>query len=71
MKRAGKLPEAVRPDDGDRASIESMLRDTPRIEDALRRAVHGALVRHKALGNPIAVEREGKVLQIPPEEIPV
>jgi hypothetical protein len=48
-----------------------MLRDTPRIEDALRRAVHGALVRHKALGNPIAVEREGKVLQIPPEEIPV
>lgn len=41
------------------------------IEVVLRRAVKHALIRHKRLGNPIAVWKDGKVVIIPPEEIPV
>jgi hypothetical protein len=44
--------------------------DLPRILDALRQAVREALLRHKQAGNPIAVWREGRVVWIPPEEIP-
>jgi len=33
--------------------------------------VKAALLRHKKLGNPIAVWRDGEVVEIPPEEIPV
>ncbi len=39
------------------------------IEKILQRAVNHALVRHKRLGNPIAVWRDGKVVIVPPEEI--
>lgn len=39
------------------------------IEKILQRAVNHALLRHKRLGNPIAVWRDGKVLIVPPEEI--
>ena len=39
------------------------------IEKILQRAVNHALLRHKRLGNPIAVWRDGKVVIIPPEEI--
>jgi hypothetical protein len=41
------------------------------IEEIFRRAVRQALLRHKRLGNPIASWRDGKVVLIPPEEIPV
>ena len=36
---------------------------------AMRKAVREAVRRHKLLGNPIAVGRDGKVVWIPPEEI--
>jgi hypothetical protein len=36
------------------------------VERALRRAVRGALVMHKRLGNPIASWRDGKVVIVPP-----
>jgi hypothetical protein len=39
------------------------------VERALRRAVRGALVMHKRLGNPIAAWKDGGVVIIPPEEI--
>jgi hypothetical protein len=45
--------------------------DVPRILMAMRRAVREALLRHKLLGNPIAVWREGRVVWLAPEEIPV
>jgi ABC-type proline/glycine betaine transport system ATPase subunit len=39
------------------------------IERILRRAVRHALLKHKRLGNPIAVWKDGKVVIVPPEEI--
>lgn len=53
-----------------RPDIEELLRDTPRLEAAIRRAVIQAIQMHKRAGNPIAVWREGKVVWLSPEEIP-
>jgi hypothetical protein len=47
-----------------------MMLDGTEIDEALRRAVREALLRHKKLGNSIAVWRDGKVVIVPPEEIP-
>lgn len=45
--------------------------DLPRILDAMREAVREALVLHKLAGHPIAVWRDGRVVWIQPEDIPV
>jgi hypothetical protein len=41
------------------------------IDRAVRRAVQRALWVHKQLGNPICAWRDGKVVWIQPEDIPV
>jgi hypothetical protein len=41
------------------------------IENILREAGRQARILHKKLGNPIASWQDGKVVMIPPEEIPV
>ncbi len=40
-------------------------------EEVLRRAVRHALLMHKRLGNPIATWKDGKVVILQPEDIPV
>jgi len=45
--------------------------DLQRIERALRAAVRDALLRHKRDGDPVAVWREGRVVWLQPDEIPV
>jgi hypothetical protein len=47
------------------------LEDLPRILEAMREAVREALLRHKKLGNPVAIWRDGHVVWLSPEEIPV
>jgi hypothetical protein len=44
--------------------------DLPRILAAMTEAVREALLRHKRLGNPVAVWREGRIVWLRPEEIP-
>ena len=39
------------------------------VEKILHRAVREVLLRHKKLGQSVAVGRDGKVIIIPPEEI--
>ncbi len=39
------------------------------IEKILQRAVNHALLRHKRLGNPIAIWKDGRVVIVPAEEI--
>jgi hypothetical protein len=46
------------------------LEDLPRILRAMREAVREALLRHKQLGNPVAVWQDGQVVWLAPDEIP-
>jgi hypothetical protein len=41
------------------------------VVDALRRAARSALLEHKRAGNPVASWKDGRVVIIPAEEIPV
>lgn len=41
------------------------------IEGVLRRAVHHALIAHKRAGNPVASWKDGRVVLLSSEEIPV
>jgi hypothetical protein len=44
--------------------------DLDRIGRALRAGVCDALQRHKRDGDPVAVWREGRVVWLPPDQIP-
>ncbi len=50
-------------------NIAERLKDRPRIQKALRDAVQKAIRTHKLMGVPIVVWQDGKVVEIPPEEI--
>jgi hypothetical protein len=52
-------------------TLAERVRDVKLAQDALRRAVRAALLEHKRAGNPIAAWRDGKVVWIAPEDIPV
>jgi isoaspartyl peptidase/L-asparaginase-like protein (Ntn-hydrolase superfamily) len=39
------------------------------IDEALRKGVRDALLRHKAHGNPVAIERDGKVIWVRAEDL--
>lgn len=51
--------------------IAEIIADDDVITQALRRGVRDALRRHKLLGNPVAEWRDGRVVWIAPEDIPV
>jgi hypothetical protein len=51
--------------------VRAIMLDTGLVEKALREAVAQALIRHKRLGTPIVVWRDGKVVWIPAEEIEI
>ena len=50
-------------------NIPEILKDRPRVQKALRDAVQKAIRFHKAMGQPIVVWKDGRVVEIPPEEI--
>jgi predicted ABC-type ATPase len=52
-------------------SLDERFQDVALIERAVQRAVRAALLRHKQAGNSIAIWRDGGVVWIPPEDIPV
>lgn len=49
--------------------IAEIFRAGTPILEAVRRAVQIAIWKHKQLGQPIVIWRDGKVVWIPPEEI--
>jgi hypothetical protein len=51
--------------------VRAIMLDGNLIQQALREAVTQALIRHKRLGTPIVVWRDGKVVWIPAEEIEI
>ena len=46
------------------------VQDVPRILRAMREAVREALLRHKLLGHPVVVWRDGRVILVQPDDIP-
>jgi hypothetical protein len=52
-------------------SLAERLKDHASIDRALARAVRDALLRHKQAGNPIAAWRDGRVVWIAAEDIPI
>ncbi len=51
--------------------IAARFADDEAVEAALNRAVRNAVLRHKKLGESVAVWRDGRVVIVPPEEIDV
>ena len=51
-------------------SILELMTEGDEIDRALQRAVREALIRHKKLGESVAVWQDGKAVILPPEEIP-
>jgi hypothetical protein len=45
--------------------------DLPAIQGAMVRAVRAALRRHKRAGNPVVTWRDGALVRVAPEDIPV
>lgn len=51
--------------------IVKYFNDPARVMKDLQAGINAALLRHKKLGHPICVSRNGKIIWIPPEEIVV
>jgi hypothetical protein len=54
-----------------RRSVVEIFRDRALIDKALARGVRDALLFHKRIGNPIAVWRDGRVVNIPADQIQI
>ncbi|MBI5182484.1 MAG: hypothetical protein HZA06_06200 [Nitrospirae bacterium] len=51
--------------------IKEVLSDPDNVTQALVQGVREALLKHKQAGNPIVVWRDGKIVWLKPDEIPV
>jgi hypothetical protein len=51
--------------------IAERFADTERVTEAIREAGRQARLKHKQLGVPLVVWRDGQIVEIPPEEIVV
>ena len=47
----------------------ALLRDPHAIASAFQRGVRAAILRHKALGESIVISRDGRIVEVPPEQI--
>jgi len=52
-------------------TIDELFEDGRAIDEALRQAAGDARRLHKALGNPMATWRDGQVVWVQPEDIPL
>ncbi len=52
-------------------TLDELFEDGRAIDEALREAARDARCLHKALGNPMATWRDGRVVWVQPEEIRV
>lgn len=70
MKPTAEEPQVAVKDDAERARLHEAL-DPERIVEAVNRAVTAALKRHKARGESVVIWRDGKIVELKPEEIDV
>lgn len=52
-------------------SVQDLFLEGTPIDEGLRKGVREALLRHKKLGNPIVVWRDGRIVHVSAEEIGV
>ncbi|MEE9451946.1 MAG: hypothetical protein V3V61_04220 [Gammaproteobacteria bacterium] len=53
------------------SKIAEIFSDTDRLTEILQSGIDDALLKHKQAGNPVCEWRDGKVVWIQPEDIPV
>ena len=70
MKPAGEHSKPPQEKRGKRKTILELMTDGKEVDEALKRGVREALLRHKKLGQSIVVWQDGKVVEIPPDQIP-
>lgn len=58
-------------DQSDTRTPAERVGDIEKILDAMGRGIRKALLEHKRAGNPVAIWRDGAVVWLAPEEIPV
>jgi hypothetical protein len=58
-------------DKGVKDKISEIFEDKEKITKALSKAVKEALLQHKRAGNPVASWKDGKIIWIQPDDIPV
>ena len=51
--------------------ISEIFEDKEKITKALSKAVNEALLQHKKAGNPVASWKDGKIVWIQPDDIPI
>lgn len=51
--------------------IAAIFEEGKPIDDAINQGIRDALLDHKRAGNPVCIWRDGKVVWIAPEDIPV
>ena len=66
MAETTTTPAGEAPDDP-----EDLFDDDVRIDEALRRGVRDALLRHKQAGVPIVIRRDGQLVEVPADQIEV
>ncbi|RJQ50181.1 MAG: hypothetical protein C4526_12380 [Nitrospiraceae bacterium] len=54
-----------------RKTIDEIFEEGTLVDEALRRGVQSALLRHKQTGNSIVVWQDGEIVWLKPEDIPV
>ncbi|MBI2355105.1 MAG: hypothetical protein HYV06_08765 [Deltaproteobacteria bacterium] len=59
------MAEAIRKD------IDKILSEGTEIDQAVKKAVKEAVLRHKQAGNPIVVMKDGRMVWLKPEDIQV
>lgn len=52
-------------------NIDEIFRDGRAIDRAVSRGIREALLQHKRAGNPVPIWRDGKVVWLTPDQIPV
>ena len=55
----------------DAITFTQLMKDSDRFMDEVNSAVQNALRVHKMLGYPVAVWRDGQVVWVPADEIPI
>jgi hypothetical protein len=51
--------------------IAAILQDGTAIDRAIERAGYDVVRRHRQLGVPLVIWRDGRVVEVPPESVPI